>query len=313
MDDDARANVRFIRNHESVRYEPELKRSGNTYRVLTNSSMEVPIMWAEAIDARDAELRAASQPKTTRELRAYHLRRFAADHADLNPDDITRDHLVTWLGGHQWKPNTTRSYRASLKTFFAWLHAIGRINTNPAATLPAVRVGRAVPRPAPNEVVNNALMRVPDRERLMLLILAYSGCRRGELARMRGTHAVAGIEGHQLRIRGKGDKVRVVPIPDAIARAIMAHGDDWLFPSPHGGHLTVAHVGKLVSQSMPEGWTAHTIRHRYGTVTYNATRDLLAVRELMGHEKIETTQGYTLVDPESLRTTAMAAGNGLIA
>jgi len=76
---------------------------------------------------------------------------------------------------------------------------------------------------------------------------------------------------------------------------------------PPCGHLTSAHLGKLVSAALGGGWTAHTIRHRYGTLAYSVDRDLRAVQELMGHQNIETTTVYTKVPDGAMRRATAAS------
>ena len=76
----------------------------------------------------------------------------------------------------------------------------------------------------------------------------------------------------------------------------------WAFPSSaQPGPLTPAHVGKLVSRALADGWTCHTLRHRCGTVAYAGSKDLRAVQELLGHARTDTTALYTKVAEASIR------------
>lgn len=58
---------------------------------------------------------------------------------------------------------------------------------------------------------------------------------------------------------------------------------------------------------LPDGWTTHTLRHRFATVSYAGTRDLLAVQELLGHSRPETTRGYVQLPQDALRAAVAAA------
>jgi site-specific recombinase XerC len=58
---------------------------------------------------------------------------------------------------------------------------------------------------------------------------------------------------------------------------------------------------------MPEGYTMHTLRHRFGTRAYRGSRNLRAVQELLGHASIATTERYTAIDDDEIRAAAMAA------
>lgn len=93
-------------------------------------------------------------------------------------------------------------------------------------------------------------------------------------------------------MHGKGGKKRYVPVTDQLVIDAIIGADEWLFPSPRGGHLTPNHVSKLMAKALPGKWTAHTLRHRFGTIAYAGTGDLLAVSKLLGHASTVTTQTY---------------------
>ena len=80
-----------------------------------------------------------------------------------------------------------------------------------------------------------------------------------------------------------------------------------MFTSPAGGHLTPGHVGKLIGRALPDGVTAHMLRHRCATAAYAGTRDLRAVQELLGHARPETTAAYVATPGEAIRAAVAAA------
>lgn len=251
-------------------------------------------------------LTAAGRPATTRTLRLYHLSRLAADYP-AGPASVDVDELVTWLASHDWAPNTRRSYRASLRAYWAWANATGRQNTSPAALLPVVTIPRSQPRPTPEIAYRTALIRADERARLAIRLAGQCGLRRGEIARLRGEDLEQDLLGWSLRIAGKGGHVRMVPVEDDLASRIRERGPGWIFPSSHGGHLTPHHLGRIVSAHLPGNLTTHTLRHRCGTVAYAATKDLLAVQELLGHAKPETTRLYTAIPRDDVRAAMRAA------
>ncbi|MGN7133883.1 tyrosine-type recombinase/integrase [Rhodococcoides corynebacterioides] len=269
--------------------------------------------WAFAIGAWDEYLRSAGHPKDTRYTRTYHLRRFGADHAKLSPWSVTLDHLLAWTANKDWSPNTRRSYRVSLRVFFTWAHARGHMPSNPAFELPKVSVPRALPRPAPNDVVDDGLRTLDIRVRLMILILADTGIRRGELCKVHTRDLERDLMGWTLRVVGKGGHVRVVPIDERLATAIDRMPRGYLFPGQIDGHLSAPYVGKLVSRALADGWTAHTLRHRFASLAYAVDKDIRAVQELLGHASVSTTQIYTLVLPDAMRRAAAGARVGLTA
>lgn len=146
-----------------------------------------------------------------------------------------------------------------------------------------------------------------DRERLILELIADTGIRRFECAKVHTDHVVPDIGGGwSLWVRGKGDRERLVPLPDVLAAQIRRRERGFLFAGQIDGHLSPARVGELVAEALPGKWTAHTLRHRYATLAYQRTGDLRAVQELLGHAKPETTARYTLVAPPTLRSVAEA-------
>lgn len=138
----------------------------------------------------------------------------------------------------------------------------------------------------------------------MARLAAYAGLRAAEIAQVHSTH----LEGDVLRVVGKGGKVRFVPVTNRRLLVQLRDLVGWAFPSPAGGHLTPGHVTRLLSEALPDGWTAHTLRHRFATVVYDGTRDLLTLSALLGHARPETTQRYVRLSPDALRAAVAAAG-----
>lgn len=265
---------------------------------------QVPDTWQYALDAWEGWLKASSAPTTTIEQRLYQLRRVACDHPALSPWNLTLDHLVLWLAGHpHWKPATRRSHRGAIRAFYAWAVAAGHLDRSPAAALPRVKATRGLPRPVPEDVLRAAVAKADDRCRLMLLLAAYGGLRRGEIAALRSQDVRREDDGWHLRVHGKGDVYRDVPLTGHLAAALLDHPQGWLFPSPtrHGDHLTPAHVGVLASRLLPDGWALHTLRHRFATRVRRGGADIYVIAELLGHRNIETTRIYTRLGGDELR------------
>jgi integrase len=217
--------------------------------------------------------------------------------------------LTHWLGAQAWRPETLRSYGAALRGMYRWAHSEGRIAEDPAAGLPAVLVGRGLPRPAPEAVWRAAVGRAPARVALMLRCAAQAGLRRGEIARLCGADVSRAPDGPVLLVHGKGRRDRVVPISDGLAAALTGAGPGWVFPSQTGGHVSARWVGKLCSDALGDGFTLHSLRHRFGTVAYRGSRDLRAVQELLGHSTPVITQRYVQVSGAALRAAMMTAAS----
>lgn len=238
-------------------------------------------------------MRASGKPESTIYLRTYHLRRFAKTHQD--PFVLDVGDLAVWLGGNGWGTETLRSYRASLRAFYSWAVAAGHCERSPAAALPTIKASAGKPRPAPEDVLAEAVRSSDRRVRLMLRLGAHAGLRRAEIAAVHTRDVFEDLDGWSLRVKGKGSRMRLVPLTRWLALEVRSVPAGWVFPSPAGGHLTPAHVGKLMSEALGPGWTAHTLRHRFATRAYAVERDLRAVQELLGHSKPETTAIYTQV------------------
>lgn len=243
---------------------------------------------------------AAGLSSGTIKLHAYYLHRFANAHPDFAR--VTTRELEAFLATPGWSPETRKSARAAVRGFYSWASRSGLVAVNPAAELEPVRIPRAVARPAPETVVHE-LITLPGRVGVMAMLAAYCGLRRAEIAAVHTRDLV----GDRLRILGKGGKVRVVPVAAPALLLAIHDADGWVFPSPYGGHLTPDHVGRLLSRAMPEGWTAHTLRHRMATVSYAATRDVLCLGAVLGHSQPETTLRYVLLPDDGLRAIVAAA------
>lgn len=244
-------------------------------------------------------LRAAGVSPGTLRLRAHYLHQLA----DVVPDlaAATPSDLLAFLARRGWAAETRKSARATVRVFYRWAADEGLVDVDPARRLPAVHVPRPVPRPTPLAVIAAALLRADVRGRRALLLMRYAGLRRSEVAAVHSDDLMilpSGTDG--LRVRGKGGRVRVVPLHPKVAE-LLAGLNGWLFPSDRtaSGHLSPDAVGHLVGELLGPGWTGHTLRHRAASDWYAVDRDLRAVQRLLGHASIATTEIYTAVPPDA--------------
>jgi integrase/recombinase XerC len=272
----------------------------------------LPPAWDAAIYDYLTFMRAGTRAPGTLEQHRWYLGRLAETSSD--PWAVTTPQLATWLANPDWRQEATRLARSVVRGFYTWALAAGHIETSPAERLPAVRLPRALPRPAPSDAIAEAIRSADDRQRLALMFGAYAGLRRAEIAVL---HA-RDLEGAMLHVTGKAGHHRRVPIHPELATELTAElqrrrngragsghpeeapADGWLFPSTQGGHLTPAHLGKLISATLPDGWTTHALRHSFATLAYAQDRDLRAVQELLGHAKPETTARYAATPQDAL-------------
>ena len=264
-----------------------------------------PVPWRKSINGWTDTLRAAGLSAQTIKSRRYKMVHLATLLMPSGPEDVTTEQIVQAFARQQWKPETRKAYRNTISSFFRWLHKSGRRSDDPSLDVPRVKKPHAHPRPCPDRYIAAAMKMATTSERLMIRLGAECGLRRGEIARVHSDDVVADSAGRSLIVRGKGDKQRIVPLPDDLAGIIMdARG--YLFPGRFGGHVEESYIGDHISRLLPDGYAAHTLRHRFATTAYAATHDLFVVAELLGHESVETTEHYVAMPDGRLRE-AMAA------
>jgi site-specific recombinase XerD len=194
--------------------------------------------------------------------------------------------------------------RSTFRSFYFWAYHVAKIvDENPTTLLPSTRPDIGQPRPAPEDVLLDAIAAADDRTRLMIELGAYVGLRCCEIAKVHTGDMRQDILGDwALRVRGKGRKPRELPVPRRIALKLRTLEPGYLFPGNIDGHLSPSYVSKLVSRALPEGVTAHMLRHRFASRSYvGSGRDIRAVQKLLGHSSVATTEIYTAVPAGALR------------
>ncbi|WP_081265032.1 tyrosine-type recombinase/integrase [Prescottella equi] len=271
------------------------------------TTRSIPVGWMPYLDDFTLALRAAGAPQTTIATRLNHLRRAARTLGAPTPGDVDGDRLIRWAGRQEWSIETRRSYRQSLLAFYRWAEGSGRVADNPALALPHVPAATPKPRPCPDHVYAAAMAKASARERRMLRLGAECGLRRAEVAVAHTRDLIEDLEGWSILVHGKGDKDRVVPLPDGLAADLRTLPHGYLFPGNENGHLSPRWVGKLMTELLPGEWTMHKLRHRFATRAYRGTRNIRAVQEVLGHASVATTQIYTAVEKDELRAAVRAA------
>lgn len=242
-------------------------------------------------------------PETLR-LRRYYLQRLADVYAPIPLTELTPLQLTDYLAYDRWSAETRKSARSAVRSYYRWALDMEIISRDPSRKLPPVRIPAGKPRPTPESIFEDALSGADRRERLMILLAGYAGLRRAEIARIHTDH----ISGGELRVNGKGGRVRIVPLHPRILNELRAVSPGYVFPGQISGHLSPGHVGVLIKRLLGPDWTTHTLRHRFATRAYAAERDLLAVQTLLGHSKPETTRRYTAIPDGALHAAVLAVG-----
>lgn len=259
----------------------------------------VPKEWAPLIDHYLEYMRSSGIAETTIYTRRQHLE-YLARRIGMPPSEVTGEALIKWTAAQPWKRESRRGRTNTFKLFWKY-HAQAQRLENVAEQLPRVKAGIGIPRPAPDKVYLESLMRAEPRTRLILRLAAEIGLRRGEIARIHSNDLTEDLLGWSLLVKGKGDKARVVPLTAGIAKDLNELPYGWAFPGKIEGHLSPRRVGELAAEAMEDHWTLHTLRHRFATRTYSVDNDVFAVQDLMGHGSAETTRRYIKRDTAKLR------------
>lgn len=250
--------------------------------------------------------------------------------AGQTADRIDHIHIRSYLGTLYErglsKPSAARAL-ASIRSWFKWLARAHHVESNVASLVSTPRLPKHLPRVPSIEQMNRAVDTVSEedagwaaRDRAILELLYGCGIRNAELCGLN----LADIQwaNEAILVRGKGQKQRYVPLGDAAAEALRAylHERDArlaaagprvksiaLFLNIHlrglnkpGGEarLTTRSVGRIVKRlAIERGLSSdvhpHTLRHAFGTHLLEEGADLRAIQELLGHERLSTTQRYT--------------------
>jgi integrase len=276
----------------------------------------VPPVWSDWIEEWLTALRAAGQLPSTISSRRQILAQLSREVAGV-PGDVTRAQLLEWMGLEiwdeelgrlraRWSPERRRAVRATLVGFYRWAHGSGRLDVDPALTLPKVRPTDGVPRPAPLKVYFDALDRAGEREKLMLMLACELGMRRAEVAQVHTRDVVEGLGGALLIVHGKGGRQDSVPLERDMADLLRDRDAGYLFPGKCDGHLSPRWVGELISELLAGTTTMHQLRHTFATVMLRRGANIVHVQRQMRHRSLATTQRYLHVDDDELRRAVAA-------
>ena len=221
---------------------------------------------------------------------------------------------------------------SAVRSLFRWLEREGLVDNAAGRALKPPRLPRGVPRPLTPGQAQDALARAaePDpaaegqawialRDAALLTLLYGGGLRIGEAVGLAGRDWRAGATG--IRVLGKGNKQRLVPVLPAVARALDRYraacpwptaGDAPLFRGLRGGRLQARLVQKRMAEIRAElglaaSATPHALRHSFATHLLAAGGDLRTIQELLGHAALSTTQRYTDVDTARILAVHAAA------
>jgi integrase/recombinase XerC len=213
------------------------------------------------------------------------------------------------------KTSVARSL-AAVRSLYRWLAREGIVEQNPAKLVATPKLARKLPRVPTIEEMNTMIdgempevAAFPERDRLLFELLYGCGIRNSELTGIDLDDIRLSVEA--ILIRGKGRKERYVPFGDSVKTALAAYlperqkllqttgkNSAALLINRRAGRLTTRSVGRIVKKiAVAKGLSPdvhpHTLRHAFGTHMLEEGADLRAIQELLGHERLATTQRYT--------------------
>ena len=240
---------------------------------------------------------------------------------------IDREDVLAYLADVQASGLSKRSQArlvSALRSFFKWTVLEGERKENPCDGIETPKLGRYLPAVLSVEEVTAILESVDTRsaaglrDRAILEMLYGCGLRVSEAVRLRISDIF--FEEGFVRIIGKGDKQRIVPLGEVAAEAVLTYlrevprsggGEtDFLFLNRNGKPLSRVSMFQLVKkQAMVAGIhkeiSPHTFRHSFATHLIENGADLRVVQEMLGHESILTTEIYTHIDTSLWQRTVL--------
>lgn len=223
--------------------------------------------------------------------------------------DITYTDVLKFIGYLRKQGNTTATTNrklSAIKKFFKVMIQLGMLKSSPAEAVESGKLEKRLPKPIDHGDLDKLFEAAESlREKVILEVLYGSGVRREELIKIHINDV--NFENGSIRIIGKGNKERIVPIhPEGmklIRKLFMTHGSEWLFPSRKGGgknHISKRQVNTIIENIVKraglKGITPHSFRHSFCTHLYQNGVELKVIADLVGHESTNTTSIYTKID-----------------
>ena len=246
----------------------------------------------------------------------------------LEPEQIKLEHLrnfVKWINELGMGARTQARIISGLKAFFRFLVLDERIAEDPTVLLESPKIGRKLPEILSIEEINLLINTIdlskPEGHRNKAIIEVLYGCglRVSELTSLKISDMF--LDKGFIKIIGKGDKERLVPVGAKAAKEIMNYlpdrnkltkidknSRDILFLNRRGKSLTRVMIFTIIKDltvkaGIGKKISPHTFRHSFATHLVENGADLRAVQEMLGHESILTTEIYTHLDRDFLRET----------
>lgn len=249
---------------------------------------------------------------------------------NLTPEQVGLHDLqdfLKWVNELGMSARSQARMLSGIKSFYKYMLLENIVRDDPTTLLEGPKLGRKLPDflsvDEINQIINAIDLSKPEGERnkAMLETLYSSGLRVSELTGLKKSNLYPEI--NLLRVTGKGNKERLVPIGSVALRQIAVYesayrchltikpgNEDYLFLNRRGARLTRVMIFTIIKQlvkaaGIKKSISPHTFRHSFATHLIEGGADLRAVQEMLGHESITTTEIYTHLDRDYLRSAIL--------
>ncbi|WP_159517084.1 site-specific tyrosine recombinase XerD [Sunxiuqinia indica] len=246
----------------------------------------------------------------------------------LAPEKVKLNHLrsfVEHLNDRGVSPRTQARTISGIKSFFKYLLIEGKIQGDPTTLLESPKIGRKLPDVLTMEEIDTIIDAVDvekpegQRNKAMLETLYSCGLRVSELVNLKVTNLF--FEQGFVKVEGKAEKERLVPVSEKAVVEINKYlsgyrktlkinpeSENVLFLNRRGKKLSRVMIFTIIKNlaekvGMDKKISPHTFRHSFATHLISGGADLRAVQEMLGHESILTTEIYTHLDRDYLKST----------
>lgn len=256
---------------------------------------------------------------------AHDLSQFRSFFGGKEPAEVTRVEIrkfLAYLSGAGYAKSSVSRKISCLRSFFDFLIRAGLLKANPARAVELPRRKKSLPVFLYEKDMERLLALPGDsllglRDRALLELLYATGCRASEVISLRLTDIDWGTR--TLKVMGKGQKERLVPFGRLAAVSLRTYIDtarprlragaevSQVFLNYRGTALSQRSLGRIVDKYIEQGAlalgvTPHSLRHTFATHLLDNGADLRAVQELLGHASVSTTQVYTHVTGERIKS-----------
>lgn len=218
--------------------------------------------------------------------------------------NATVDEVRAWIDAKSLAPASTAAYLSRLRSFYQWAQDENYVRVNPVIHERGPKLPKYLPHPTTDANLQLALRDSTYTDRAIIMLGAYEGMRRAEIAGLRWEHVRDGM----IRVvNAKGGHERMVPLHPEL-KALMNHMhravEGPVLTTKRGGRVSPDWVSRrmdVLSHKLGVSLKSHDFRHWFATHLYRGTHDLRLVQEMLGHASVATTQVYAGFDADPAR------------